>query len=115
MPPGTVCLNFPFGPWTSTALSSSVMVTPLGIVISFFPIRDILFLSSQLTVHSSQFCQLSTVDCQLPNITEHLAADAHLDCFAARHHAARGRQNARAKPGQHLRHIIAAEIHAAAR
>ena len=32
--------SLPFGPCTSTAPSSTLTVTPLGIVIGFFPIRD---------------------------------------------------------------------------
>src|SRR5262245_50502517 len=92
MPLGYACFSLPFGPWTSTAPSSTLTVTPFGIVIGFFPIRD---MSS-------------------PNVTEHFAAHARLDRIASGHHAARRRQDARAEAGQDLRHVVASEVDAAA-
>src|SRR5436190_9821127 len=94
MPAGNACFNLPFGPCTSTASGCTLMVTPFGTVMGFFPIRDMFF--------------------RLPDIAEHFAADARLDRFAAGHHAARGGQDAGAESGQHLRHIGAPEIDAAA-
>src|SRR6202049_4401244 len=91
MPAGYACRSLPFGPWTSTAPSSTLTVTPLGIVIGFLPIRDIIS----------------------PDIAQHFAADADLDGFAPGHHAARGREDARSETGEHLGHIIATEIDAA--
>ena len=41
MPGGSAWRSLPFGPCTSTAPSSTLTVTPLGIVIGFLPIRDI--------------------------------------------------------------------------
>jgi len=38
---GCAWRSFPFGPCTSTAPSTILTVTPLGIVIGFLPIRDI--------------------------------------------------------------------------
>src|SRR5271167_4295776 len=97
MPLGNPCFSLPFGPCTSTAPSSTVTVTPLGMTIGFFPIRDMV-------------CSPP-----LPDVAQHLAADSGLDRFAAGHHAARGREDAGAEPGQHLRYIGPAEIDAAAR
>ena len=39
-PGGSGCFICPLGPFTSTAAPSTLMVTPFGIVIGFFPIRD---------------------------------------------------------------------------
>src|SRR5262245_37184279 len=50
----------------------------------------------------------------LPNVAQHLAADAGLYRGAAGHHAPRGREDARAEPSQHIRHVVAAEIDPAA-
>src|SRR6202051_395116 len=49
MPDGRGVSSLPFGPWTSTVLPSILTVTPFGIGIGFFPIRDIFF-GSQLSV-----------------------------------------------------------------
>src|ERR1041385_2493934 len=94
MPGGNACRILPFGPCTSTAPSTTLTVTPFGIVIGFLPIRDI--------VHS-------------PHIAEHFAADARFHGRLTRHDAARRRQDARAEAGQHVRHVVPAEIDAAAR
>src|SRR4030095_12056342 len=93
MPAGCAWRSWPFGPFTSTALSTTLTVTPFGIVIGFFRIRDI----------------------SLPDVTEDFAADAGLHRRAPGHHAARGRQDARAEPGEHFRHVLLAEIHAPSR
>src|SRR5512133_1736386 len=69
MPAGNACFNLPSGPCTATASGCTLMVTPFGRVIGFFPIRDMFV---------------------LPDVAEHFAADAGLDRFAAGHHAARG-------------------------
>src|SRR5207253_7170819 len=45
---------------------------------------------------------------------EHFAADTGLDRLPAGHHAAGRRQDARAQAGQHIRHLVAAEVHAPA-
>jgi hypothetical protein len=45
--------SLPFGPWTITVLPSIFTVTPVGIAIGFFPIRDIA-ISSQLSAISHQ-------------------------------------------------------------
>ena len=51
---------------------------------------------------------------RLPDIAQHFAADARPDRGSSGHHAARGRQDARAEAGEHLRDVVAAEIDAAA-
>src|SRR5687768_6774533 len=89
MPGGSACFICPFGPFTSTPLASALMVTPFGIAIGFFPIRDMVV---------------------LPNVAENLAADAGLLCRLSGHHAARGRQNRHAEAAQHRRHFVAARI-----
>src|SRR3979411_3282326 len=43
MPLGNGCLSFPLWPRASTAPSSIVTLTPLGMVIGLFPIRDMVF------------------------------------------------------------------------
>jgi hypothetical protein len=43
MPDGRDVSSLPFGPWTITELPSILTVTPFGIAIGFFPIRDIAF------------------------------------------------------------------------
>src|SRR5436190_15932022 len=93
MPGGVTCRSLPFGPCTSTAPASIVTVTPLGSVMGFLPIRDM--------VRS------------LPNSAEHFAADARLLGGAAGHHAARRRQDAGAEPAEHGGHVLDAEVHPA--
>src|SRR4051794_27174171 len=62
---------------------------------SFFPIRDMVL-------------------SRLPNVTKNFAADASLDRLAAGHDPARRRQDAGAEPREHIRHVVAAEVDAAA-
>src|SRR3954447_13306259 len=102
MPLGNGCRILPFGPCTSTSPSATLTVTPFGIVIGFLPIRD-MFVSRR-----SWWSRV------LPDITEHFAADADLDGFPPGHHAARRGQDAGAEPGQHLGHVVVAEIDTAA-
>src|SRR6266481_3769332 len=49
MPSGSGVSSLPFGPWTFTVLPSMLTVTPFGIAIGFFPIRDISLDSQPLT------------------------------------------------------------------
>src|SRR5688572_116558 len=93
MPGGSACFICPLGPFTSTPLASALMVTPLGTVIGFFPIRDIAV---------------------LPNVAEDFAADAGLLRGPARHHATGRRQDRYAESAEHRRHFVAARIHAPA-
>src|SRR5688500_15694868 len=93
MPGGSACFSCPLGPLTSTPLASALTVTPLGIAIGFFPIRDM---------------------ASLPNVANDCAADAGFFRRLPRHHAARGRQNRHAQPAEHGRHFVAARIDAAA-
>src|SRR6185503_13156944 len=61
IPAGYPWRSLPFGPCTSTAPSTTLTVTPLGIVIGFLPIRDI---------------------ADSPDVAQHFAADAGLDRLA---------------------------------
>src|SRR5438093_4137592 len=111
IPAGCAWRSLPFGPCTSTAPSTTVTVTPLGIVIGFLPIRDIVFpVGAELAPP-----ERADQGRPLPNVAQQLTADAGLHGCAAGHHAARGRQDAGAETGEHLRHVIASEIDAAAR
>jgi hypothetical protein len=66
MPGGSACFICPFGPFTSTPPASALMVTPFGIGIGFFPIRDMVV---------------------LPNVAKDFAADAGLFRRLSGHHA----------------------------
>src|SRR6516164_5568147 len=105
MPGGSFCSSLPFGPCTSTAPCWTLTFTPLGIAITFLPILDITCCRFPLPAES----------CQLPHVAEHFAADTGLYGRLAGHHAARRRENARAQTRKHVRHVVAAEIDAAAR
>src|SRR5688572_27899795 len=93
MPGGSACFNCPLGPLTSTPFASALMVTPFGIAIGFFPIRDM---------------------ASLPNVAKDFAADAGLLRRLPGHHTARGRQNRHAQLADHGRHFVAARVDAAA-
>src|SRR5688500_1625196 len=101
MPPGNACFSVPLGPCTSTAPASTLTVSPFGIVIGFFPIRDIVRIpvNSETdvgpTFRSGGPPELKlgpTTARALPNITEHLSAHARLHGSGSGHHAARGRE-----------------------
>src|SRR4051812_7921198 len=94
IPGGVAWRILPFGPCTSSAPSTTLTVTPFGSVIGFFPIRDMVS--------------------SLPNVAEHFAAHTGFDGGLARHHAARRRQDAGAEAREHFRHVVAAEVDAAA-
>src|SRR5215467_6020374 len=98
MPGGNAWRILPFGPCTSTAPSTTLTVTPLGIAMGFLPIRDMV-----------------PTRCSLPDVAKHFAADARFHGRLPGHHTARRRQDAGAQTSQHLGHIVAAEIDAAAR
>src|SRR6266705_1683654 len=104
MPGGTYWLNLPFGPCTSIAPGAIFTLTPFGSAIGFLPIRDIIFLPAcgRASTHS-------------PHVTEHFATDAGFPRGASGHHAPRGREDVRAQPAEHRRHVVDAEVHAAPR
>src|SRR5262245_57768718 len=126
MPRGNAWVSFPLGPCTSTARSCTFTVTPLGTAMGFFPIRDILLILVSFVLRPSSLAKVLSQG-QLrskvqrprtkwsPNVAEHFPANAGFCRVATGHHTARRGQNARAQPRQHLRHIVAAEIHATAR
>src|SRR5262245_60172249 len=99
MPGGSGWRSFPLGPWTSTASGATFTVTPFGIGMGFLPIRDM----------------AAVVPRSLPDVAEHFAADAGLLGRAPGHHAARGGEDVRAQAAKHLRHVVHAQIHPAAR
>src|SRR5207253_5309405 len=78
------------------------------------------FFSFQLRASSFQWLsasgswQLGAGSYSLPNVAEDFAADARAHRGAPGHDAARRRQNARAQPAEHRRHVAAAKVHAAA-
>src|SRR3972149_11675251 len=120
MPAGSIWRSVPFGPCTPTTPGWTSTLTPFGITMGFLPMRDICQLpvsSFQLPVSSFQrgawSRELEAGNSPSPHVTQDFAADAGLDRLAAGHDAARGRQDARAEPGQHVRHVVAAEVHAA--
>src|SRR6266581_2990721 len=104
MPGGTYWLNLPFGPCTSIAPGAIFTLTPFGSAIGFLPILDIIFLPAcgRASTHS-------------PHVTEHFATDAGFPRGASGHHAPRGREDVRAQPAEHRRHVVDAEVHAAPR
>src|SRR3546814_1812322 len=102
MPGGRAWRICPLGPFTSTTLPSTLMVTPLGIAIGFFPIRDIV-VTYQRAVRGSTDASRS------PHVTENLSAHSGPLRRTAAHHAARGRQDADAESSQDRRHGVAAE------
>src|SRR5688572_12697441 len=90
-PAGTGVLRVPFGPFTSSWLSLIFTVTPAGIVIGFFPTRDI----------------------TLINLCQNLAADVfRLRTFAA-HQPARGGNDVDAVTAEHPRDLASAYIDSA--
>src|SRR5271155_3120552 len=123
MPAGRVVSSLPFGPCTKTALPSNLTVTPLGIGIGFFPIRDISF---QLLAFSSWLLALlSRLSPKakgqepragsLPNFAQQLAAYAFFAGLTSGHHAARGGQDINTHPAQHAWNFAAAHVDPAAR
>src|SRR4029453_8343407 len=92
MPAGCAWRSWPFGPFTSMAPSTTLTVTPFGMVMGFLPIRDMVV---------------------SPNVAEDFAADTSLHRGSSGHPSARGRQDARAETCQHVGHIVAAEVDAA--
>src|SRR5262245_45130476 len=101
-PGGTICLSFPFGPWTSTASPAIFTDTPFGIGIGFFPMRDIF-----------ESCWPSAQ--ALPHVAQHFAADAGLLSRAPRHHASGRGEDVRPQSTEHGRHIVDTKIDAATR
>src|SRR5437764_4035842 len=113
MPEGNACRILPFGPCTSTAPSTTLTVTPFGIVIGFLPIRDILCLVGRGSSRAGRGAEAPR-SLRSPHVTQHFAADAGLHRRAAGHDASRRPQNARPQPCQDVGHIVASEVDAAA-
>src|SRR5688500_11175894 len=88
IPEGIGVFSVPFGPLTSSSRSWTVIVTPLGTAITFFPIRDIcLFPISNFELRICQSVNSIShfeIRNQLIDLGQQLAADV----FAARGFAA---------------------------
>src|SRR5687767_15225103 len=63
IPEGIGVFSVPFGPLTSSSRSWTVIVTPLGTAITFFPIRDICLFRSE--EHTSELQSLAYLVCRL--------------------------------------------------
>ena len=101
MPGGTTWRSLPFGPWTSTASAAIFTVTPFGIGIGFFPIRDMLI----LLIGSSLYHTLQSTSPPTP-------------AFRAARPVMTPREVVRMfvpSPPSTVRHVLDAEIDAAAR
>src|SRR5262245_29277113 len=103
-PGGMYWRSLPFGPCTSTAPGATLTLTPLGIAIGFFPIRDMTYTQLAAAVDSRL----------LPHVTEHFPAYSRLARGAARHHPARRRQDVGSKPAEHRWHFVDTHVDAAA-
>src|ERR1019366_8525556 len=105
MPDGRCVSSLPFGPWT---------ITPLGIAIGFFPIRDISALGYQLSVISypsiavTENRRLITDNVLLPNLAQQFAAETMATRLASRHHALGRGQDIDSHAAQHPRNLGAA-------
>src|SRR5690242_5445700 len=86
-------LSLPLGPSTKSS-APRLIFTPLGNGIGFFPTLDMVLNS-------------------LPQLAEHLSADAFFSRGAAGHHATRRGQNIDAEAAQDLRDFLAADVYAA--
>src|SRR5580658_8953643 len=123
MPDGRGVSSLPFGPWTITVLPSILTVTPFGIAIGFFPIRDIRSALSLLALGFQHFAVWHTAFAEapaagpgpLPNIAKQFAAEALPARLASCHHAFRRGQDVDPEATEHPRNLGAAHIDAAAR
>src|SRR6476646_1035978 len=89
---GTSCSRVPFGPWTVTCPPSSVISTPLGMVMGFWPIRDM-------------------GETPLPDLAQDFAAHAALARLAVGHEPLVGREDRDAHPAEHAGHVARARVH----
>src|SRR5271168_826037 len=121
MPDGRDVSSLPFGPWTITVLPSIFTVTPFGIAIGFFPIRDISALSLQpsaISYISAVYRWLRTDARQrfsLPNLAQQFAAESLTTRLAPCHHTFRRGQDIDSETSEHPRNLGPTYIHAAAR
>src|SRR6267143_1301119 len=104
IPPGSAVSNFPLGPCTATVSPSILTVTPLGIGIGFFPIRDI---RSALAP--------GLVARPLPDFAQQFAAYAFAARLSSRHHAPRRGKDVDPHASKHAGNLCAAHIDAASR
>src|SRR5580692_4908864 len=122
MPAGRAVSNLPLGPCTSTVLPSILTVTPLGIGIGFFPIRDI---RSALKLLAPGF-QLVQLDFgfgeqpearsdSLPDLAQQFAAHAFFTGLASRHHSPWRSKDVDPHTAEHARNLAAPHIDAASR
>src|SRR5918996_4930666 len=102
IPEGIGVFSVPFGPLTSSSRSWTVIVTPLGTAITFFPIRDISYF---------QF-RISKFEFQLIDLRQQFAADVFATRGFAAHQTFRGRNDIDAVAAQHFRNITRANVNA---
>src|SRR5579871_177774 len=121
IPRGSGVSSLPLGPCTATVFPSILTVTPLGIAIGFFPIRDISFFSHEQRAMSYEQnlnglleARVSRLEAPLPNLAQQLAADAFFAGLAAGHHAARRGEDVDSHTAQHAWNLAAAHVNAAA-
>src|SRR5215469_8625046 len=118
MPAGTGVSTLPFGPCTRTVFPAIVTVTPLGIAIGFFPIRDISdsLSASALSPQLSLAVALLEADsarlmaASLVNLAQQLAAHAFLARLTAGHYAPRSGEDVDPHPAEHAWNLAAAHI-----
>src|SRR5208283_783662 len=121
MPDGRDVSSLPFGPWTITVLPSILTVTPFGIAIGFFQIRDI-SRSSSFAIRYSPFAHrpLRTAKSEqrtaafLPRLAQQFAAQAFAARLASGHHAFGRGQDVDTHAAEHARNLGAAHVDAAA-
>src|SRR5256885_2107606 len=83
-------VSSPFGPLTRIVWSSTATVTPLGMAIGNFPIRD--------------------MGSSLPNDGDELAAGTRLTRFTIRHHPLRGAEDREAEAIADARNLVHADV-----
>src|SRR5436190_2008883 len=81
--------RFPLGPLTLILPASTLTVTPVGIVTSCLPIRDIVHLSSWCgRLACTHACRRAACTTESPNVTEQFAAEPFRAGLAIAHDAA---------------------------
>src|SRR6185437_2330798 len=105
----------------TTVFVWTVYLTPLGSVMGFLPIRDIVKILFGLRVPRSQKplvplqrCELKVRGGELPNYAENLAANTLTARLTSGHDTLRSRHNRDAQPALNAANLILADVHTAA-
>src|SRR6185437_93508 len=121
MPCGISAETLPFGPSTTTVFVWTVYLTPLGSVMGFLPIRDIVKILFGLRVPRSQKplvplqrCELKVRGGELPDFAENLAANTLTARLTSGHDTLRSRHNRDTQPALNAANLILADVHTAA-